>query len=189
LDAGGGDGLRTEKISSLLKPNYTILIDSAPEMIALAKLRSIDDVFCKKITEFKSDIRFNLITSLWNVLGHMDTKKERIKSLINLKKHLSRNGVLIFDVNNRYNLNYGLKNVIFNMINDLMPRYEKKNGWYTFQYKNNNFPVYLHSPFELIETLKSSGFSNIKIFSVDYSTGKVYNNYFMGQLFVVAKKN
>ena len=186
LDAGGGDGLRTEEIASVLAPDYTFLIDSSSKMINLAKKRSFDRVIKTEIIDFNSEIKFDLITSLWNVFGHIETREKRLKSIENLKNHLSPNGKMIFDVNNRYNITYGVLNVIKNLINDKILK-SVSSGWYSFEYDKKRFPVYLHSPAEIINMLRTIGFTSYKIFCVDYKTGNLHKNYFFGQLLIVAK--
>ena len=93
---------------------------------------------------------------------------------------------MIFDVNNRYNITYGVLNVIKNLINDKILK-SVSSGWYSFEYDKKRFPVYLHSPAEIINMLRTIGFTSYKIFCVDYKTGNLHKNYFFGQLLIVAK--
>ena len=187
LDAGGGDGIRTSEISKKLDATHTVLIDRSKCMIDLAKSRNFKDISCIKIADFKYNHKFDLVTCLWNVLGHIESRKERLTSLMNMKKLLSNDGSLIIDVNNRYNINYGIINVLKNILKDILPYKSKNNGWFMFRHKDKFFPVYLHSPFEILRDLKHIGFRDLKTFAVDYNNGKVYENLFFGQLFIIAK--
>ena len=187
LDAGGGDGVRATVISKKLDAKHTVLIDSSQCMIDLVKSKNFENVSCIKIADFKYNHKFNLVTCLWNVVGHIQSRKERLASLVNLKNHLSDDGLLIIDVNNRYNINYGIINIIKNILKDLFPYKSKKNGWFNFEYKKKSFPVYLHSPFEILRDLKRIGFRDIKSFAVDYNNGNVYKNLFFGQILIIAK--
>ena len=52
---------------------------------------------------------FDVITCLWNTLGHIDTRENRIEILRQCGRLLAPDGVLFCDVNNRYNARqYGL---------------------------------------------------------------------------------
>ena len=189
LDAGGGDGARTLKISKNIGANYTVLIDNSEEMIRLAKKQKLDEVHCKEIASYSSIKKFDLITSLWNVFGHIETKKERIDSLVNLCSHLSENGLLMVDVNNRYNIDYGYKNVFKNILLDLSPVKSDNHGWFSFKFKDKKFPVYLHSPLEIMSILHKAGLVVCAKYGVNYYNGEISDNYFFkGQMFFVAKR-
>ena len=187
LDAGGGDGIRASAISKKINAKHTVLIDRSQSMIDLVKSKNFKYVSRIKIADFKYNQKFNLITCLWNVMGHIDSRKERLASLVNLRKLLSEDGLLIIDVNNRYNFNYGLVNVFKNIIKDIFPYNSKKKGWFRFEHREKFFPVYLHSPFEILRDLKHIGFKDFKTFTVDYNNGKIYRNLFFGQLLIIAK--
>jgi 2-polyprenyl-3-methyl-5-hydroxy-6-metoxy-1,4-benzoquinol methylase len=189
LDAGAGDGIRSMKIAKSVNAKSVTLIDNSLEMIELCKKWNVEKVQHSSIADFISVKKFNLITSLWNVFGHMNTRDERILSLRNIKSLLSDDGILMLDVSNRYNINYGYPNVLKNIILDYLPVRSSKLGWYEFSYKNSKYPVYLHSPFEILKIIKESGLKISKKFSVNYENGKISNNWaFDGQIFFVLKK-
>ena len=177
--------------SSLInfKPENVVMIDNSPKMVELAK-KLVGDVYLSSIADYKSTSKFDLITSLWNVFGHIESKEKRIESLKNLNWHLKDDGVLILDVNNRYNIDYGFFQVIKNIIMDLnIFKKDKSLGWYQFEHKGKQFSTYLHNFFEISDVLKQSGFSIIKFFSVGYNDGiPKKNNIFKGQLLFIVKK-
>jgi 2-polyprenyl-3-methyl-5-hydroxy-6-metoxy-1,4-benzoquinol methylase len=189
LDAGGGDGNRTFVISKKIGAKYSVLIDNSSEMIKIAGSKGLDEVHCTDILSYSSRKSYDLITSLWNVFGHIETRKERTDSLVNLNSMLSNDGVFMIDVNNRYNIEYGYFNVIKNIIFDILPSKSSTHGWFSFKFKDKTFPVYLHSPFEILSELKNAGFEVIEKYGVNYSNGKISKNfYFKGQMFLVARK-
>ena len=189
LDAGCGDGSRSKVLIDKLKPENVVMIDNSPKMVELAK-KLVGDVYLSSIADYKSTSKFDLITSLWNVFGHIESKEKRIESLKNLNWHLKDDGVLILDVNNRYNIDYGFFQVIKNIIMDLnIFKKDKSLGWYQFEHKGKQFSTYLHNFFEISDVLKQSGFSIIKFFSVGYNDGiPKKNNIFKGQLLFIVKK-
>ena len=191
LDAGAGDGIRSMILAQSVKAKYTILIDSSREMVRLSKASNALEVHHTSIADYKSQYKFKLITCLWNVLGHINSKGERIESLINLGNMLDNDGIMIIDVSNKYNINYGIHNVIKNLLTDYTPFKSYKSGWFNFRFKNQELPVYLHSPKEFRKMVQQAGLKIVKFYGVDYSTGKVrVNSIFQGQsVFVIEKNN
>lgn len=61
--------------------------------------------------------QFDLVTCLWNVLGHVHGAAQRCRALANLAWLLAPDGLLILDVNNRWNVrSYGwraIRNIVY----------------------------------------------------------------------------
>ncbi len=190
LDAGCGDGLRTKDLIDKLKPDKAVLIDNSPKMISLVKKESIGEAYLSSIADFNYSLKFDLITSLWNVFGHIENEKRRIESLKNLRKCLSDDGILILDVNNRYNIDYGLISVLKNIIIDLnLFKKNRKKGWFSFRHNGKKFSTYLHNFFEISQVLRKAGYQIIKYYSVGYNTGVItQKSIFKGQLLLIVKK-
>lgn len=190
LDVGAGDGIRSMEIARGVGAQYISLIDNSEEMAKLCKKMNVDEVHHTSIADYTSELQYDLITSLWNVFGHMDSRKERIESLKKLGTLLTDNGLIMLDINNRYNVNYGYINVFKNVIADNNPFIKNKPGWFTFSLNNNNFPVYLHSPFEFIRIIKEAGLKIVMKCGVNYLNGMVTKNYiFGGQMFFILEKS
>ena len=187
LDIGSGDGRRALKISNSLKPSKLSLIEDSNGMLKL-----IDDkkVILHEISffEFNSNEKYDLITCLWNVLGHFPSKNHRLEFFFKIDKLLSNNGILFFDVNNRYNIShYGFENVMNNLVIDRCDN--EGNGWFTLENEDAVTNVYIHNPFDIEEYLNGTTLQLIDTFFVNYETGKLEKTFFEGQLlYVIGKK-
>ena len=75
LDAGC-DGSRSKVLIDKLKPENVVMIDNSPKMVELAK-KLVGDVYLSSIADYKSATKFDLITSLWNVFGHIEKQRKK----------------------------------------------------------------------------------------------------------------
>lgn len=189
LDIGSADGVRAISLAKELEIDDLYLIDSSPRMhkLYLSKLRN---AYLADISEDELTInrKFDVITCLENVFGHMEDKESVITSLSNIKKLLNDNGDIFIDVHNRYNYkNYGILNVVKNIIKDLFV-YRWGNGNFNIKvkYENNEIKgeVHIFNPLEFILLLRKVGIKINKIYFVDYSTGLISKNPFKGQMFL-----
>jgi SAM-dependent methyltransferase len=190
LDIGCGDGSRSIRIISELKPLKSILIDESDQMVNLFTVRK--DLNIQLITgnflneEFKDT--FDVIACLWNVLGHVETRELRLAFLKKIYNLLDESGTLYFDVNNRYNIRtYGKLNVISNIIKDFF-KLKKTGYWRINPKKNVSSIVYIHNPFEMGKLLKEAGFMKFKKLYFDYNTGTKVNSFFAGQILYKVQK-
>lgn len=188
MDVGTGDGMRALKLAKALGVKELQLVDNS-EIINLVNLNSDGlqiDKCLSAVDKLKLNRRFDLITCLWNVLGHVGEREDRLKTLKTLKEHLSANGTIILDVNNRYNISeYGFNAVQSNLSNDFK-KYERA-GYFELKYDNYITEVYIHSPFEMNEICKSVGLKvEVEIY-INYSTGNIESSIFEGQLLYIIK--
>lgn len=187
LDIGAGDGYRSLKIARGIKSKRTVLLDNSDQI--LAKIESKDNVelVINSILDFDSSIKFDLITCLWNVLGHVGEFEDRKNVFRKLDTLLSDDGVFIFDVNNRYNIaHYGMKNVMNNIITE--QNNPEKAGWFTLNQDGHKTQVYVHNPFEIDKYLEDTQLTVEKVEYIDYSTGEKKETFFEGQLLYYIKK-
>ena len=183
LDIGSGDGRRALKIANTLKPSKLSLVDDSDGML---KLLDDKNVILHEISffEFNSDEKYDLITCLWNVLGHFPSKKHRLEFFHKIESLLTKDGILFFDVNNRYNISfYGFENVMNNLVNDRSDNDD--NGWFSLGNENAATRVYIHNPFDIDEYLEGTSLKLIDTLYVNYETGKLEKTFFEGQLFYV----
>lgn len=186
LDIGSGDGRRALKIANNLKLSRLSLLDDSDGML---KLLDVKNVILHNISfsDFVTNEKFDLITCLWNVLGHFPSKQDRLEFFPKIEKLLSKNGILFFDVNNRYNISfYGFENVKNNLVNDWSNN--EDNGWFSLGSENAATKVYVHNPFDIDEYLKATSLQIIDTLYVNYETGKLEKTFFEGQLFYVIGK-
>ena len=194
LDIGSGDGSR---ISNLYKSaDIKKLFCLEPSFEMYKKLSKYDFIQASMLTAQQEELafhnKFDIVTSLWNVLGHVGTLQELNISLENIRKYLKNNGLLIFDVNNRLNGSaYGLPTAIYRLFIDFFFYKRSRGDTYTkWDINGKEIRAYGHifSPFEVFKLLKIHKFKIIETFYVNYSTGKISKNFFKGQMFIVAQK-
>lgn len=102
LDLGAGDGVRTLRIAQSAEIPHVIALEPSAKMRARFP-RELSWLACRVSEIPPSHLTFDLITCLWNVLGHMQDHRERVLSLTKARELLSPAGMLFVDVNHRYN--------------------------------------------------------------------------------------
>ncbi len=188
LDIGSGDGRRALKIAKELNLSKLSLLDDSAGM-----LRLLDDkqVIHHEVSffEFNTNEEYDFISCLWNVLGHFPSKNHRIEFFHKIDNLLSEKGILIFDVNNRYNISYyGFENVMNNVMKDRSN--EEESGWFSLGDTQTSTKVYIHNPFDISEYLKDTSLQIIDTLYINYETGKLEKTFFEGQLvYVIGKTN
>lgn len=182
LDIGTGDGRRALKLKEKFNiSNSTVLIDDSKEMLSHIKNLASIKIVNESIFNYKSDIKFSLITCLWNVLGHFPSKDLRIEFFKIIENLLEPGGIFIYDVNNRFNIEYyGNKNVEKNLKKDYLK--EEKAGWFELTEGLNKTQVYIHSPFDIDIYLKQTNLVLDDVVYLDYKTGELKDTFFEGQL-------
>lgn len=194
LDAGCGNGDRGLKIASELKASQITFLDNCPEFIFSNSLVDRKNVIIKDMSDTSLDFnrKFDIILCLNNVLGHVPTRNGRVTSLINFKKNLSEDGLIFIDVNNRHNLaNYGLKNVLKNILNDLNP-FKKNKGDFKVEAKDNlgSFATigHLFTDREIRKAISEVNLEIVRKYVIDYDNGKIKKSSFNGQLLYILKR-
>lgn len=184
LDIGCGDGERSLRIIEAIRPPRAVLLDESDEMIKQFKGNTGINIETKVggFLEIKLNEKFDLITCLWNVFGHLDSQETRLEFLRKMFSHLNEGGLIYIDVNNRYNArNYGGWNVLKSMIRDFFK--VKGTGYWDLKTDNEvSSKVYIHNPFELDRMIRKAGFSNFQKLYFDYYTGKKVKSFLKGQL-------
>jgi 2-polyprenyl-3-methyl-5-hydroxy-6-metoxy-1,4-benzoquinol methylase len=195
LDVGAGDGKRAFSIANKLNFKKLTLLDSSPEMIKLCKSISDSQVILGDISTnnfFLKRENYQIITCLWNVLGHIDTPEKRLLGLKNIYKLTSPGGFIFLDVNNRYNIkNYGVKNVLRNLLKDIFcPSSDNGDINFVIKIKSKEIfaQVHIFNPYEIESLIRRSGLKLVKKYRIDYSTGKVSKFFLTGQLFYILSK-
>ena len=188
LDVGAGTGERTLRLAEKNKAKKIIALDESSQMLQLFPKSSNLVLICGTPQDFlkKSTDKYDLITCLWNVLGHVASTQERIQFLLAVADLLTPDGEFFIDVNNRYNgSSYGNKIVLKNIWKDVFAR-NKDNGTYPLSIKIDaeefSTKVHLFSPQEMSFLFRSSGLKVKERYSVDYSTGRRKKSVFSGQL-------
>jgi len=195
---GCGDGVRGRNLFQKIKGDDLLLIDNSPKMIALSKKLKTDNIRVNRFNISKLNAvniikgKFDIILCLWNVFGHIPTEQGRLNALNNMRNLLNPNGRIYIDVNNRYNIiQYGLKNVVVNIIKDVV-KTNKINGDFGLQISTpSDLKIkticHIFTPTEIKNLIKLSKLEMIKEIPVNYLTGLIEKTIFGGQLFYILK--
>jgi 2-polyprenyl-3-methyl-5-hydroxy-6-metoxy-1,4-benzoquinol methylase len=144
LDVGAGDGARSLRIACQRGIERVVLVEPSREMAAKAAERA--EVWPVRAEDLSSGCfgsaeennrsvgpgtgevsqlqataeRFDVITCLWNVLGHVPTAEKRLLALSAIARLLAPQSRFFLDVNHRYNLrSYGIVLTSARWIHDL----------------------------------------------------------------------
>jgi len=194
LDVGAGDGIRGMGLARVLEIDTVVLCDVSPEMLRKCKeLEPLELWQAAAESLPATELRFDVVVCLWNVLGHVRTRTARVQALTRMREVLSDRGLIFLDVNNRHNASaYGAARVIGRVILDFV-RPDERRGDATFDWKigKRNFPAmgHLFTPGEIARIIDDGGLIIKKRASVDYVTGEVSRCRYRGQmLFMLGKQ-
>jgi SAM-dependent methyltransferase len=207
LDVGAGDGARTFIIAQGARLEEVVLLEPSSGMVR--NCQGAAEVWAIRAEELGSDpspsdpraagrwagasapnlARFDVITCLWNVLGHIRPSSKRADVLGKLSRMLSSRGVLFVDVNHRYNIrSYGLFRTVSRYLWDQVSP-DETNGDVTASWKfgSTQCSTYGHV-FTDKEIGKLAAAATLRIkerVAVDYEKGAVTRFGFQGSLLYV----
>lgn len=193
LDVGSGDGRRLVDLCESFEPDLTVVEPVTEFVNEIKRNLPFANVFQGTLEDYgesprASGQKFELVSCLWNVIGHSSDPRKFILGLVDL---LSDDGTLVFDVNNRLNVRqYGVKNVARNLWNAT-----RGYDWTRFRFTTTS-PLgghktltLLSSPGEIEAALMEAGLVVQRRFFVAYDDGKVYPfSWWNGQMYFEVKK-
>lgn len=192
LDIGSGDGVRAADLAKKLKASSLTLCEPSQRMAALCRALNAGDVW-----ETSADVlpatesRFDLITCLWNVFGHMRDAETRVAALRAIADVMAPGALLFFDVNNRHNARaYGVARVMWRRVVDtLNPDDRRGDTSFTWDIGGARIPAmgHLFTPAECQRLLTAAGFECLRRVAIDYATGAVSDTPTEGQLVFQAR--
>lgn len=192
LDLGPGDGERINKMAKRLGVEKFILVENSSEMAKLSsKLVGSNKVVQRSITEYRPSNKFEIITCLWNVLGHVEPYSSIQGIFLNINSMLADNGLFFLDVNNRYNASaYGNWNALRNFLQDTFGFTNKKYFKFSKRINNLNVPMKVHffSDLEISTFAKRAGLKIVESKYIDYNSGAIKKFPWQGQLFYIIEK-
>jgi 2-polyprenyl-3-methyl-5-hydroxy-6-metoxy-1,4-benzoquinol methylase len=187
LDVGAGDGRRAEAIAQRAGIGNLILLEPSSGMRSL--IHSAREIWPARIEVLPSTPRkFDVITCLWNVLGHVSSQDKRVLALRTMRDLLSPAGIIFLDVQNRYNARaYGVLPTLGRIIHDILHR-SAANGDVTVHWENRDGEVLTYGHvFTLSEMTGLAGEADLKIQQlrfIDYATGELRASRFGGSIFL-----
>jgi SAM-dependent methyltransferase len=201
LDVGAGDGTRTFIIAQGARLDDVVLLEPSSAMVRNCQraaqiwaIRAEELVFAPSPSDSRTAGgptlgRFDVITCLWNVLGHIRPSSKRADVLGELSRMLSARGLLFIDVNHRYNIrSYGLFRTVSRYLWDRVSP-DEANGDVTATWKlgSAQCSTYGHV-FTDKEIGKLATAAKLRIkerVAVDYEQGEVTRFGFQGSLLYV----
>lgn len=184
LDVGSGDGCRASRIAAWARISEIVMVEPSSAMRNLCVARG--DVWKCRASEIpRSTRRFDVITCLWNVLGHME-EHERRASLLRLKQLLTPSGTIFLDVNHRYNAaEYGWFNTLIRRLRDLL-FWSEKNGDVIVHWKAGERIIstrgHVFTQTEMDRLFHCASLKIQRFWIVDYKTGIEHRYPWLGNL-------
>jgi len=192
LDLGSGDGKRALHIAQVAGIERLVMLEPSAAMPArgagkgeLWRFRA-EDVRPDSISE-----RFDVITCLWNVLGHITTADKRQQALSRAAHLLSPGGLLFLDVIHRYNLrSYGVVPTCARWIRDQVA-WSDENGDVTAKWLAGSIHTYSHvfTHHEMVRLARAAQLEIEERVVVDYYHGKKHRFACLGNLLYVFRRS
>ncbi|MGH9512029.1 MAG: class I SAM-dependent methyltransferase [Terriglobales bacterium] len=196
LDVGSGDGLRAARIAREVGLSEVVLLEPSREMLGkvigkaeIWPIRAEDLLLADSMPEGLPDRRFDVITCLWNVIGHIRDYDARVRVLARFGELLPENGKLFFDVNHRYNVkSYGLTRTSVRFFGDhISPR--PTNGDVEVRWRLGDKTCrtrgHVFTDTEVRRMVSAAGLVIEERLVVDYDSGKVRRFACLGNLLYV----
>ncbi|MBW8002296.1 MAG: methyltransferase domain-containing protein [Planctomycetes bacterium] len=192
LDVGAGDGIRARAIADRAGIEFLVLAEPNSEMFELCEKTEAADTINTTAQDLDIDYKFDVITCLWNVLGHIENQQLRIESLKRMAGNLTPDGRIFLDVNNRYNrAAYGFKNILKNISKDILSASET-NGDFSFHIKINGEDIaasgHIFNPKEIRTLIEKAGLQIVNQYYINYTNGSIGKTFLDGQLLFELKK-
>jgi 2-polyprenyl-3-methyl-5-hydroxy-6-metoxy-1,4-benzoquinol methylase len=177
-----------------------VLLEPSKEMIKdvdakteIWPIRAEDLQSTKSVSGVNKSRGFDVITCLWNVLGHIRGNEARVGVLAQLGSMLPPQGKIFFDVNHRYNIrSYGFTRTVFRYVGDrLFPRSTNGDVEVTWRLGDEECRTYGHvfTDREVRRLASAAGLIILERIVVDYDTGTIRRFGFQGNLFYVLRRN
>jgi SAM-dependent methyltransferase len=135
--------------------------------------------------------RFDVITCLWNVLGHIPTAEKRLRALTAITRLLAPQGRFFLDVNHRYNLrSYGILPAGARWVRDALSPSEN-NGDVLANWDQVGISSYGHvfTHIEIMRLADEAGLELQQRLVIDYDDGQIRRFSFQGNLLYVFRRS
>lgn len=194
LDIGAGDGVRAFNLARAANIENLVLLEPSSEMVRLCTDLPVSAIWHGTADSLPAsyDPLFDLITCLWNVMGHMPDTESRVRALRKMSALLAPGGRIMLDVNNRHNTAaYGKFTVFGRRLLDAIKPDERR-GDVSFSWNINgvNIPAngHLFIPSEMMILFRNAGLRLTKSYAIDYKSGARTTDLTKGQMFFILEK-
>ena len=193
LDIGAGDGSRTLRLASAAGVSRIVLLEPSAQMLS-ARTDGVELWRCRAedLRSQPSGEKFDVITCLWNVLGHISGTARRSEAMRGIKARLSETGRFFMDVNHRYNARaYRIVPTMARMVRDVLLPGEKNGdvaaSWELGPERISTYGhVFTHR--EIVRLGESAGLKMEERIVIDYDDGRVRRSLFQGNLLYVFRR-
>jgi 2-polyprenyl-3-methyl-5-hydroxy-6-metoxy-1,4-benzoquinol methylase len=188
LDIGAGDGIRSLRIAAAANVSDPVLLEPSPAMRSQWPPRTTSwPIRAEELTSRNGS--FDVITCLWNVLGHIFPASARVDVLRNCRRLLAPGGLIFVDVSHRYNvLHYGVMATLLRILRDRI-RPAGQNGDVTASWELNGASYstngHVFTDVEFRRLCAAAGLAVRKRWAVDYATGAICHSIYAGHLLYV----
>jgi SAM-dependent methyltransferase len=191
LDVGAGDGSRALEIARRCGIANIVLLEPSLEMAApAAGIVKVWNVRAEELVDEPN--KFEVITCLWNVLGHLRGVQSRVRAMRAMGRLLTPEGRCFVDVTHRYNLrSYGVFSTVARFIRDSF-FYKSGNADVTATWNvgRESISTYGHVFIdrEVRDMAQVAGLEIEHRIAVDYDSGKIRRFAFTGNLLYVLRR-
>lgn len=196
LDIGSGDGARALRLAQRAGIKEVVLLE--PSSIMRAKIPQDVEIWpirAEEICDYapSKGRQFDVITCLWNVLGHIRSWDARVRVLHQICRSLSPQGSFFLDVQHRYNVrSYGIPKTVLRFLYDrVWPRVTNGDVVASWQLKETTCSTFGHvfTNSEILKMARKAGLKSIGHNVVDYQTGEIARLRFQGNLLYHFRRN
>lgn len=190
LDVGSGDGARARHITHTRGISELVLLE--PSLAMQGNHLADAKIWAMRAEELHSvQAEFDVITCLWNVLGHIFPASARAEVLRQFARLLSPPGRIFVDVNHRYNArHYGSPQTAWRFLRDLVA-WDEKNGdvMVTWNVGETSCKTLGHvfTDNEFRSLSRAAGLQIENQFVIDYSTGELRHRSWEGHLLYILR--
>lgn len=190
LDVGSGDGARAARIAGVTGLRDLVLVEPSGVMRSHCPAHATIWAMRAEDLHGKRD-SFDIVTCLWNVLGHVEPAAARIGALRQFARLASPQGRIFVDVNHRYNArHYGALATAARFLRDRFSP-DGANGDVTVTWRvegrlvSTTGHVFTHPEFAAMA--RDAGLRIEKRFIVDYASGELRGRSFEGNFLYVLR--
>lgn len=192
LDIGAGGGVRALRIASEFGIQRIVLVEPSQEMTGkAAELAEVWPLRAENLAVDAAAKRFDVITCLWNVLGHIPTAEKRLLALTAIARLLAPQGRFFLDVNHRYNSrSYGILPTAARWMHDFFSPSEN-NGDVLAQWSDAGISTYGHvfTHREIMRLAEAAGLELEERLVIDYENGRVRRFAVQGNLLYIFRRS
>jgi SAM-dependent methyltransferase len=176
LDVGSGDGVRAVAIAQAIEASCLVLCEPSKSMHERCLAQPADEIWRLPAQSLpEGGGRFDVVTCLWNVLGHLPGRAARIAALSGMRRLLAAGGQIFCDVNNRHNMHaYGKARVMLRrLIDGIKPDDRRGDTCFEWVAGEARIPAsgHLFTPREMRGLIAAAGLRVAGEQAVDYATG------------------